>query len=152
MKLGIAMAIKPFERTELHNRLLEEHRAIAAKLELPKRVEEKSLELLREVTSSGKKPRSVAAACIYAAARLEGARIDQSEIADAAGIEEPTVRKAWKELAEKLGIRTPEEGTITVREGESLRVPRRLVRELGLRPGDRVRWSIRRKGLIGEKV
>jgi len=145
------MTIDLFKRTELRARLLEKHKAIAAKLKLPKEVEAKSLKLLREITPSGKKPRSVAAACIYAAARLEGARIDQSEIADAAGIGELTIRKAWKELAGKLGIRTPEEGVITVLEGGSLRVPRRLVGELGLKPGDRVRWSVRGKRLVGKK-
>ena len=40
MRLG-HMAIKPFKQTKLHSRLLEEHRAIAAKLELPKKVEER---------------------------------------------------------------------------------------------------------------
>lgn len=145
------MAIKPLRAAEFRDRLLGEHRAIAAKLELPKNVEEKSRELLREITPSGKKPRSVAAACIYVAARLEDARIDQSEIADAAGIGEPTVQKEWRALAGKLGIRTSEEGTITVLEGGSLRVPRRLVRELGLGPGDRVRWSVSGRGWSGRK-
>ena len=39
MKLGVAVAIKPFKRTELRNRLLKEHRAIVAKLKLPPKVE-----------------------------------------------------------------------------------------------------------------
>jgi len=35
------MPIKPFERTEIYSHLLEEHRVISAKLELPKQVKEK---------------------------------------------------------------------------------------------------------------
>ena len=144
------MPIKPFERTE-RGRLLEEHEAIAAKLKLSKKVKEKSLELLRKTTLSGKKPRSVAAACIYAAAKLEGSRISQAEIADAAGMMEPTVRKTWRTLAGKMGMKTQEEGITTVLKTDDLPVSRRAVRGLGLKPGDRVRWSVKGKRLVGEK-
>jgi transcription initiation factor TFIIIB Brf1 subunit/transcription initiation factor TFIIB len=147
----MVVAIKPFERNELHNRLLEEHRAIAAKLELPERVKEKSLKLLREITPSGKKPKSVAAACIYAAARSERANITQAEIAGAAGVIETTIRRTWKTLAEKLEIKAPEESITTVLEGNTLQVSRGAVKELGLKHGDRVRWSVRGKRLVGEK-
>jgi len=54
---------------------LEEHKAIAARLKLPRNVKERSLQLLQEVTLAGKKLRSVGVAGIYAAARLKGSRI-----------------------------------------------------------------------------
>ncbi len=90
MKPGVAVAIKPFDRTELYDRLLEEHRVIATKLRLPHKIKLKSIKLLRKAVKfrvvSRRKPRSVAAACIYGATVLEGATIHQSEIADAAGV------------------------------------------------------------------
>jgi hypothetical protein len=52
MKLGITMPIKPFDRKKFHS-LLEEHRAIAAKLKLPHKIKLKSLELLRKALKSG---------------------------------------------------------------------------------------------------
>jgi transcription initiation factor TFIIIB Brf1 subunit/transcription initiation factor TFIIB len=153
MKLGIAMTIKPFERTE-RGRLLKECRAIATKLQLPPEVESKSVELLGKAVklgvASGKKPRSVAAACVFGAARLRGERIGQTEIAGAAGITEVTIRKVWRGLEEKLGIRLPK-GVAAVHENLYLTVPVHLVRGLGLKPGDRVRWSVKGTKLIGEK-
>ena len=147
------MAIKPFEQTE-RGRLLKECWAIAAKLQLPPEVEAKSVELLGKAVrlgvASGKKPRSVAAACVFGAVRLGGERIGQTEIAKAAGVTEVTVRRAWRGLEEKLGMRLPK-GVVAVHENLFLTVPVHLVRELGLRPGNRVRWAVRRKRLIGEK-
>lgn len=148
------MPIKPFERKKLHNRLLEEHRAIAAKLKLPRKVESKSLELLRKALKSGiasrKRPKSVAAACVYGAAVIEGSRTTQSEIADAAGVFEPTIWRVWSALARRFGVEERPRDIATVRAGSVLQVPKPLVRELGLRLGDRVRWSVRRKRLVGE--
>jgi len=40
----------------------------------------------------------------------------------------------------------------TVRADSVLQVPKPPVKELGLGLGDRVKWSVRRKGLVGEKV
>ena len=147
------MPIKPFERTE-RDRLLEECWAIAAKLQLPPEVERKSVELLGKAVklgvASGKKPRSVAAACVFGAARLEGERIGQTEVARAAGVTEVTVRRAWRGLEEKLGMRLPK-GVAAVHGNLYLTVPVYLVRELGLEPGNRVRWAVKGKKLIGEK-
>jgi bifunctional DNA-binding transcriptional regulator/antitoxin component of YhaV-PrlF toxin-antitoxin module len=64
---------------------------------------------------------------------------------------EVTIRRAWRGLEEKLGMRLPK-GVATVHGNLYLTVPVHLVRELGLKPGDRVRWSVRRKRLVGEKV
>lgn len=142
MKLGVAVAIKSFERTELRDRLLKEHRAIAAKLKLPHKVESKSLELLRKALKSGivskKRPRSVAAACVYGAAVLEGSCTTQSEIADAAGVFEPTIWRVWRALARRLGVEERPRDIATVRADSILQVPKPLVKEFGLRLGDRV--------------
>ncbi len=149
------MTIKRFEGDKLYGRLLEECRAIAAKLQLPPEVESRAVELLGKAVklgvASGKKPRSVAAACVFGATRLEGERIGQGEIARAAGVTEVTVRRAWRGLEEKLGMRLPK-GVVVVHDKFFLTVPTHLVRELGLKPGDRVRWSVRRKRLVGERV
>jgi len=148
------MTIKPFERTEPHTRLLKECRVIVAKLQLSPELELKSLELLRKAVklgvASGKKAKSVAAACVFGATRLEGGRIGQGEIAKAAGVMEVTIRRVWKGLEEKLGMRLPK-GVAAVHENLHLTVPTHLVRELGLKKGDRVRWSVRGKKLVGEK-
>ena len=43
-------------------------------------------------------------------------------------------------------------GVVDVHENLLLTVPVHLVRGFGLRPGDRVRWSVKGKRLVGEKV
>ena len=156
MELGIAVRIKPFKRAEIRNCLLKEHQAIVAKLKLPSKVELKSLELLRKAVKLGvafkRKPNSVAAACVYGAVVLEGSRITQSEIADAARVFEVTVWRVWSALARRLGVDASPRDIATVRAGPVLQVPKPLIKELGLGLGDRVRWPIRRKRLVGEKV
>jgi hypothetical protein len=83
--------------------------------------------------------------------RLRGEHIGQGEIAGAAGVMEVTVRRAWRGLEEKLGMRLPK-GVAAVHGNLYLTVPVHLVRELGLKPGDRVRWSVKGKRLVGEKI
>jgi len=58
----------------------------------------------------------------------------------------------WRALARRLGAEKRPKDIATVREGFVLQVPKPLVKELGLRPEDRVRWSVKRKRLVGEKV
>lgn len=83
---------------------------------------------------------------------LEGSRITQSKIAEAAGVFEPTVWRVWKVLARKLEIEERPRNIAMVRGDFVLQVPKPLVKELGLKLGDRVRWSVRQKRLVGEKV
>lgn len=154
MKLGIVVGLKSLKRTDIRDPLLKEHQAIVAKLKLPPKVELKSLELLRKAVKLGvafkRKPNSVAAACVYGAVVLEGSRITQSEIADVAGVFEPTVWRVWGALARKLGVEASPKNVATVRRDFVLQVPKPLAKELGLRLGDRVRWSVKRKRLVGE--
>lgn len=64
----------------------------------------------------------------------------------------PMAFGVWRALARKFGVEKKPKGTATVRGGFVLQVPKPLVKELGLRPEDRVRWSVKRKKLVGEKV
>lgn len=49
-----------------------------------------------------------------------------------------------------MGMRAPK-GVVAVHEKLFLTVPTHLVRELGLKQGNRVRWSVKEKKLVGEK-
>jgi len=55
-------------------------------------------------------------------------------------------------LARKLGVEASPRNIVTVREGAVQQVPKPLVKELRLRLGDRVRWAVRGKRLVGKKA
>lgn len=58
----------------------------------------------------------------------------------------------WRALARRFGVEKKPKEIATVRGDLVLQVPKPLVKELGLGPGDKVEWSVRRKRLVGEKA
>lgn len=80
----------------------------ASELKLPGEVESKAISILQKAgekgLTSGRGPTGVAAAAIYIASVLHGARRTQREVADVAGVTEVTIRNRYKELTEHLDI------------------------------------------------
>lgn len=80
--------------------------SIASELELEPPVQERAVELIRATPEEdvvGKNPSSVAAAAVYRAGKQLDHRVTQSEVAEAAGVTEVTVRARLKDLAEETG-------------------------------------------------
>lgn len=71
-------------------------------------MQEKSIEIIDQ--AEGKdliktyNPESVAAAAVYIASILCGDRRTQREITDVSDVTEPTIRRIYKELSEKVDI------------------------------------------------
>ncbi len=79
-------------------------------LDLPGEAKKKAIDILNlareQRLTIGKDPKGMAAAAIYVASILTGARRTQLEIARTARVTEVTVRNRYKEMVEKLGIST----------------------------------------------
>lgn len=79
-----------------------------SQLKLSHSVLMKATQILNKVKNtsaySGKSPKSIAAAVIYIAAKLNKEKITQRGIANQIGIMEVTIRKRYKEIVEALGI------------------------------------------------
>jgi transcription initiation factor TFIIB len=79
-------------------------------LDLPGEAKKKAIDILtlakEQRLTIGKDPKGMAAAAIYVASILTGARRTQLEIARTARVTEVTVRNRYKEMVEKLGIST----------------------------------------------
>ncbi len=79
-------------------------------LGIPGEAKAKAIEILQlakqEILTIGKDPKGMAAAAIYVASILTGARRTQLEIARCARVTEVTVRNRYKEMVDKLQIST----------------------------------------------
>jgi len=79
-------------------------------LNLPGEAKKKAIDILtlakEQRLTIGKDPKGMAAAAIYVASILTGARRTQLEIARTARVTEVTVRNRYKEMVERLGIST----------------------------------------------
>jgi len=84
---------------------------IAEKVEISSRVEKTAVKILQKASakriSHGKDPRGLAAAAIYAASKIVGKEVTQSELAVAARVTEVTIRTRYKDLCRSLGIKIP---------------------------------------------
>ncbi len=81
-----------------------------AQLDLPGKATKAAIDILQEAQRQrltiGKDPKGMAAAAIYVASILTGARRTQLEIARTARVTEVTVRNRYKEMVQKLNIST----------------------------------------------
>jgi len=86
------------------------HRFGTTELNLPGEAKKKAIDILKlakeQRLTIGKDPKGMAAAAIYVASILTGARRTQLEIARTARVTEVTVRNRYKEMVDKLGIST----------------------------------------------
>jgi len=75
---------------------------LTSDLDLPEETKQRAIELLeagkREAVHSGKNPVGLAAASIYAAARLTNVEVTQHEVADVADVSAVTIRDRYTEL------------------------------------------------------
>lgn len=88
--------------------------AFASKLDLPARVQERARQLVdatEEERIVGKNPSSIAAAALYRAGKQLDLAVTQSDVAEAAGVTEVTVRARLKDLAEEPEEADSEEGS-----------------------------------------
>ena len=80
----------------------------AGKLQLSGEVQARARKIIKKAREknllSGKGPTGIAAAALYIAAVLEGAKRTQREVADIVGVTEVTIRNRYKELVENLGL------------------------------------------------
>ncbi len=80
----------------------------AGKLQLSGEVQARARNIIQQAREknllSGKGPTGIAAASLYIAAVLEGAKRTQREVADIVGVTEVTIRNRYKELVENLGL------------------------------------------------
>ncbi len=78
----------------------------ASMLGIPGPIQQRSIEILREVLSrgiaSGKGPMGIAAAALYYACLEKDYKKTQKEVAEAAGVTEVTIRNRFKEILEML--------------------------------------------------
>ena len=85
---------------------------LADKLYLPEKVVKRAFDLLDKIIKDdqiririqGKKPTSIAASLVYIAAKLEGERVYQYEIAQALNITELTITKNYQKIAYYMGM------------------------------------------------
>ena len=99
-------------RSPLYERCLEIINLLDEKLYLPEKVTKKAIELLDKVINDDeirlkiqeRKPTSIAASLVYIAARLEGEKIYQYELAYALNIIENTITKNYRNLMTLLGM------------------------------------------------
>jgi len=93
----LELAMEPTDPTEFVPR-------IASAVDVPDETEQRAAELLeagkREAVHSGKNPVGLAAAAIYAAARLTNEELTQHDVADAADVSAVTIRDRYQELLE----------------------------------------------------
>jgi transcription initiation factor TFIIB len=83
-------------------------RRFASRLDLPRQVEAKALELVRRAEKAerfhSKAPAGTVAACIYLASMLTGQKISQDRISEVAGVSEVTIRVRYTTIASALGL------------------------------------------------
>ena len=99
-------------RSPLYERCLEIIDFLDEKLYLAENVTKKAVDLLDKVIKDdeirlkiqGRKPTSIAASLVYIAAKLEGEKIYQYEIAYALNITENTITKNYRNLMTLLGM------------------------------------------------
>ncbi|MHA1959946.1 MAG: transcription initiation factor IIB [Candidatus Thorarchaeota archaeon] len=93
-----------------HSNPVEFVHRFGSELDLPGEAKKAAIDILKmarkERLTIGKDPKGMAAAAIYVASILTGARRTQLEIARTARVTEVTVRNRYKEMVEKLGIST----------------------------------------------
>jgi transcription initiation factor TFIIB len=93
-----------------HSNPVEFIHRFGSELDLPGEAKKAAIDILemarKERLTIGKDPKGMAAAAIYVASILTGARRTQLEIARTARVTEVTVRNRYKEMVEKLGIST----------------------------------------------
>ena len=79
---------------------------IASQCEVPPTVERRAMELAAMAVeaghANGRKPSGVAAGCLYAAGKEQGAGLTQAAISSAAGVSANTIRERYGELREVL--------------------------------------------------
>lgn len=80
----------------------------ASRLDLPPRVENRALEIIREAERAeryhSKSPSGTVAAAIYLASILSEEKVPQAAIAEVAGVSEVTIRIRYRAISEKLGL------------------------------------------------
>ncbi|MDY6788706.1 MAG: transcription initiation factor IIB [Candidatus Nanohaloarchaea archaeon] len=80
----------------------------AGKLQLSGEVQARARKIIKRAREknmlSGKGPTGIAAAALYIAAVLKGAKRTQREVADIVGVTEVTIRNRYKELVDSLGL------------------------------------------------
>jgi len=86
---------------------------IAEKNEISGKIQGAAIAILREAkrrrVSSGKDPIGLAAAALYIACLQHDERKTQTDIAEAAGVTEVTVRNRYKALKKQLNLKLPEQ-------------------------------------------
>jgi len=91
----LELAMEPTDPEQYVPRLISD-------LDLPEETKQRAMELLeagkREAVHSGKNPVGLAAASIYAAARLTNVDVTQHEVADVADVSAVTIRDRYTEL------------------------------------------------------
>lgn len=82
----------------------------AGKLQLSGEVQARARKIIQKSRDadllSGKGPTGIAAAALYVAAVLEGEKRTQREVADIVGVTEVTIRNRYKEIIDKLGLKS----------------------------------------------
>jgi transcription initiation factor TFIIB len=82
----------------------------SSSLKLNPETQSKAVEILetaqKKELTSGKGPTGIAAAALYVSTLMNGEKRTQREVADVAGVTEVTIRNRYKELLDKLKIKT----------------------------------------------
>ena len=82
---------------------------IASKAELSQTTQNTAIKLLQRAKEKkvivGKGPSGVAAAALYIASIINGEKITQKKLAEAAEVTEVTIRNRYKRLSKDLGLR-----------------------------------------------
>ncbi len=88
---------------------------IASQLNLPMDVQARALDLIRKAQRAeafrSKAPMGTVAACIYLASLMNGRKVSQEKISEAAGVSEVTIRIRYTNIASKLGLDVSPRGT-----------------------------------------
>lgn len=99
LKDELKLKVEPMDPADLVPRF-------ASRLHLQEQTMSKALELLQNVKKtsicSGKNPQTIAAACIYLAAKMQGEQVTQRDIANSVGVIEVTIRKRSREIRKEL--------------------------------------------------
>jgi transcription initiation factor TFIIB len=81
---------------------------VASKAKMNEGVQARALEILHRAekagVAAGVDPQGITGSVLYMAAALEGQKLTQKDTADAAGVQEATVRREYKRLRTVLGI------------------------------------------------
>jgi transcription initiation factor TFIIB len=110
LSLCVRLILRYLDLKVPHSNPVEFVHRFGTELGLPGEAKKKAIDILElaraERLTIGKDPKGMAAAAIYVASILTGARRTQLEIARTARVTEVTVRNRYKEMVERLGIST----------------------------------------------